>query len=97
MQNQFIAKTLNPDVVLNVNRRYDIADSDFESFTIPTEELQTSLNAPINNPVVINGKEYPTMKTLMNKVEMIKPDELNAAHQLAQKEIRMYLESPEYR
>lgn len=46
----------------------------------PSEELQTSLNAPINNPVVVNGKEYPTMKTLMNKVEMIKPNELNAAH-----------------
>lgn len=82
----------------NINDiRYDINDPDFESFTIPVEDLQTSLNAPINNPVIINGKEYPTMKTLMNKVEMIKPNELNAAHQLAQKEIRMYLESPEYR
>lgn len=82
----------------NINDiRYDINDPDFESFTIPVEDLQTSLNATINNPVIINGKEYPTMKTLMNKVEMIKPNELNAAHQLAQKEIRMYLESPEYR
>lgn len=82
----------------NINDiRYDINDPDFESFTIPVEDLQTSLNAPINNPVIINGKEYPTMKTLMNKVEMIKPNELNAAHQLAQKEIRTYLESPEYR
>lgn len=82
----------------NINDiRYDINDPDFESFTIPVEDLQTSLNAPINNPVIINGKEYPTMKTLMNKVEMIKPNELNTAHQLAQKEIRMYLESPEYR
>lgn len=82
----------------NINDiRYDINDPDFESFTIPVEDLQTSLNAPINNPVIINGKEYPTMKTLMNKVEMIKPNELNTAHQLAKKEIRMYLESPEYR
>lgn len=65
----------------NINDiRYDINDPDFESFTIPVEDLQTSLNAPINNPVIINGKEYPTMKTLMNKVEMIKPNELNAAH-----------------
>lgn len=76
-------------------KRYSMFDdADLESFTI---DDMPEPKGDIDKPVVVNGKRYPSKQTLMNKVELVKPEHLNDAHQLAQKEIRDYVLSDEFR